>query len=227
MSRLNHCSIWSDDSDYTCDDDKVVAYGSMWEITGRLKYMNILANLPEKNGDKCVLHEDARKYDSLLELGSDWGHNFPVLYNVANRITGIDSAQISEDNAKVMHREASFVRGDIDALRFKDDEFDIVCSTHVLEHSSNVSRLVSEINRMTIIGGYSVHIVPSIMQFQYQECGNDFHWTPLNHKEWLLCFENHGFEIITSRFGWCGNQEDFNFIARKIVRYKFLKEIYE
>lgn len=59
-------------------------------------------------------------------------------------------------------RRAMHARADITAIPFRSHSFDLVHSCHVLEHVKDDNAALSEIARVTAIGGYVLTMVPTV-----------------------------------------------------------------
>ena len=81
---------------------------------------------------------------TILDVGSGRGYLARVLKEKGLEVTGIDLREPTESN-----RGFAFVRGDIGAkLPFADGSFDVVVSTHVMEHVKFPATLAAEMWRV-------------------------------------------------------------------------------
>lgn len=114
-----------------------------------------------------------KKYVKILELGCGIGYYSAFLSKIADQVIATDlevtditthspGLQITRDflaeldihNVNVMHASA-------ENLPFEDNSFDMVFSSHVLEHVPDVKKGVSEINRVLKPGGINFCVVPT------------------------------------------------------------------
>lgn len=93
----------------------------------------------------------------VLELGSGTGIQLKFISGVAKSAVGIDvqNGQYSE------HRIANVRDYDGKTIPFPDDSFDLVFSSHVLEHLTDEPQLYSEMARVLRPGGTAIHVVPT------------------------------------------------------------------
>ncbi len=213
--------IEDDDKDILLSCGDTIKRSTVWDISGKMKYLHLFSNIITSNG-LCITNGSSIKFNSLLELGCDWGHNFATLEGLSDTVFGIEKEQWCVDTGHDLGR-TNIIQGDIDLLPYNDRFFDCVCSAHTLEHSSNIKNLMLGINRVTKSGGWSAHIVPSITNISLQEGRNDFHKSSLNWRGWLKAFEKYGFHIMNYFWMWAGNQEDFSIIAQKDIDYSLYK----
>ena len=88
----------------------------------------------------------------VLELGCGTGRLLARLSEVADEAVGVD---LSEGMAAKARARGLRVRvGDLCALPFDDDAFDLVCSFKVLAHVENIHGALREAARVTRPGGY-------------------------------------------------------------------------
>lgn len=114
-----------------------------------------------------------KKYASILELGCGIGYYSAFLSTIADQVTATDlevtdptthspGLQLTRDflkklgvsNVTVKHASA-------EELPFADNSFDMVFSSHVLEHVPDVNKGILEINRVLKPGGINFCVVPT------------------------------------------------------------------
>lgn len=98
------------------------------------------------------INPDAR----VLELGSGTGYALGKIRECYPNVSGLE----------VQGSSYSFVDTDIQFfdgknIPFDDETFDVVFSSHVLEHVPHIDELLSEIFRVLKPGGVSLHVLPS------------------------------------------------------------------
>lgn len=99
----------------------------------------------------------AGKNLSLLEIGAGTGAQAAALTAHFGTVTAVDMAGTSYATARV------FPVQDYDGRRlpFADASFDIVYSSHLLEHVPDLVALSGEIRRVLRPGGMAIHVVPT------------------------------------------------------------------
>jgi len=114
-----------------------------------------------------------KKYVKILELGCGIGYYSAFLSKISDEVIATDletidplthspGLQITRDfltdlgmtNVVVMHASA-------EDLPFEDNTFDLVFSSHVIEHVPNVNKAIHEINRVLKPGGINFCVVPT------------------------------------------------------------------
>jgi glycosyltransferase involved in cell wall biosynthesis len=83
---------------------------------------------------------------SVLDIGCNDGVGMETIKGLGHKVTGIDISKRKVDVA--VQNGLNAVHGYMEELPFKDNEFDTVFCSHVLEHSKDITKAVSEINRV-------------------------------------------------------------------------------
>lgn len=101
----------------------------------------ICEQIREKDKDKVV---------KILDAGCGGGFITDLLArNVENvELIGLEYTREAIDIAKAANQEISFVQGDIYAIPFEKNEFDLVLCTEVLEHLERPDRALRELTRV-------------------------------------------------------------------------------
>lgn len=101
----------------------------------------ICEQIREKDKDKVV---------KILDAGCGEGFITDLLArNVENvELIGLEYTREAIDIAKAANQEISFVQGDIYAIPFEKNEFDLVLCTEVLEHLERPDRALRELTRV-------------------------------------------------------------------------------
>lgn len=102
-------------------------------------------------------HSDLFTSKDLLEIGSGTGVQLKQLANLCRSAVGIEVA----DSFYAPHRVADIQQYDGIHIPFPDRSFDIVFSSHVLEHITDEEAVHREMQRVLREGGVSVHVVPT------------------------------------------------------------------
>src|SRR5437660_12608686 len=99
------------------------------------------------------LFGDARR---VLELGAGSGLQASIIAS-----WGLDVATVDLPAREREARHFTVVEYDGVRLPFPDDTFDVVYSSSVLEHVTNLPALLAEVARVTRPNGRSLHTVPT------------------------------------------------------------------
>lgn len=101
---------------------------------------NIIKTIKSINGIGTVL--DAGCGEGIITKNIT--NNFP-----GKKITGIDISENAVMRAKAMVPEVHFEKGDITALKYTDNFFDLTLALEVLEHLPNPEKALIELKRIT------------------------------------------------------------------------------
>lgn len=112
------------------------------------------AHEKELNSIINYIKKKLKIFDNVLDAGCGEGHLCILLKKKGfSNISGID---ISEGNIKIAKKinkdsklNINFNLGDAENIQFEDEFFNLVFSTHVLEHLPNIDNGVKEIYRLT------------------------------------------------------------------------------
>lgn len=95
---------------------------------------------------------------SVLDLGCAGGFMSEALAGKGARVKGIDPAiaaiEVARSRANVMGQDIKYSTGIGEELPYEDGEFDTVVCVDVLEHVSNLTKVVAEITRVLQPGGF-------------------------------------------------------------------------
>ena len=193
------------------EDGTVIDHGKMWEFLTRYRTLIKLANITDING-KCIIRQDAIKYDTALELGCDWGHCFEAIHSGFKDVFGIEVMKSSVELGTSLGR--NIAHGIMEDLPYRNAVFDIVISNHVLEHSTDIEKTIKEIKRVTKHNGWGLHTLPLDVDGSKLATGG-FHNVHLSGNEFIELFTNNGFNLVNSFYLWNHDKEDFTMILRK------------
>ena len=121
-------------------------------------------------------HIEKTKPKKVLDVGSGRGFYLRSLagYKFIDSLIGIETKDeyLSKANSYLKNRKAKLMKGDVYALPFKDNSFDCVILSEVLEHLGDEKKALKEINRVLKRHGSLLLTVPH----------HDFpwHWDPVN-----------------------------------------------
>jgi len=96
-------------------------------------------------------------HSRVLEIGGGTGFQARQLQAMGHSVESIDRPGSSHPE----HREFTVREFDGTAIPFPAAEFDLVFSSHVIEHVADLPRLLAEIRRVLKPGGLSLHLMPS------------------------------------------------------------------
>lgn len=221
-----HCFKLSDKPEFLTTksmEGKVIHHDSLWTLLSRFNIMVLLANVTY-NGRSVLhtlLHGDFKLdnpkslvFDNTLELGCDFGHTWSIYKSFSKNVYGVEISDMALLGKSIGN---NIVHSDMAVLPYDDNFFDLIVSSHALEHA-NITALeqVKEIYRVTKVGGWSAHILPCTPD-NISEKANNFHTCCLNYKEWIEVFNDVGFTVTNNFFGWATNQEHWYIIAQKTI----------
>jgi len=104
---------------------------------------------------------------SILELGAGTGYQLSKIQKRYNNVIGID---IDTSSYSDLYGNVITYNGKV--LPFKDESFDVIFSSHVMEHISDLGNYNKEISRVLKDNGRVIHVLPShVWRF----------WTSLMH----------------------------------------------
>lgn len=109
----------------------------------------------------------ANKRVNVLDLGCGGGNIDGYLKTAYPKwdITGIDISSSSLKIAKETFPNVSFLKASADNLPFKDKSLDLVISFDTLEHFIDLKKVISEVKRVLVAGGYFYVAIPLEKQF--------------------------------------------------------------
>lgn len=112
---------------------------------------------------------------NILEIGCGDGLALELLYNEGFNVKGLD---ISPEKVKIARDHGlDVIEGLMEDLPFEDKEFDTTLCFHTLEHSSDIDKALSEIER---VSHRAIIIVPI-----EESTGNPAHYSPIASGEYL------------------------------------------
>lgn len=177
----------------------------------------------KRRARRIIKAVEPKKGEKIIDLGCGTGYYLYLLSNLPLNLslTGFDYDQKALSEAKTMlaDKKIKFIVGNIHKMPFKENSFDKVVSSEVLEHLENDNLALKETYRILKKGGSLVISVPSI--------NYPFFWDPLN---WILqhFFKTH---IKTGFFSglWSGHIRLYDLLElrKKIEKAGFKIEIAE
>ncbi len=91
------------------------------------------------------------KVDSVLDVGCGEGFTLNKLYEnkIGERLEGVDFLKTAIKLGRKIHPNLILNQGDIYGLKYKDNTFDLVMATEVLEHLEDPKRGLKELIRVS------------------------------------------------------------------------------
>lgn len=114
-----------------------------------------------------------KKYDKVLEIGCGMGYYSAFLSKLANEVvaTDIEFEDVTIHSIglnktidflnKLNVKNVQVIPASAESLPFEDNSFDMVFSSHVLEHVPDRNKAIAEINRVLKPGGINFCVVPT------------------------------------------------------------------
>ncbi len=107
-----------------------------------------------------ILQQLASNAHKILDLGCGEGSRLKIL--AKNKVAlGIDISQVAINMAKKKYPKIKFIKADLERIPIVGENFDLVYSAYVLEHSTNPEKILSEAIRLASDDGYLVLIAPN------------------------------------------------------------------
>ncbi|SRR6266487_1849512 len=109
------------------------------------------------------IKENTKARDEILDVGCGEGKIWQLFPNL--HVTGLD---FSEDNLKKAKRYLKPVLGTAEKLPFKDNSFDMVIASEIMEHLIHPDKLLTEIDRVLKKGGRAFITFPNTACLQWR-----------------------------------------------------------
>lgn len=165
------------------------------------KFKNIYENYDSLPNRKTDLNKKSINYicnnldgnhnSKIVEIGCGNGYLLNIIVSLGyNDITGCDIVD------QKLGKNIKFVKGNIEKLPFRDNEFDIVLCNHTLEHVLNLDKAVKELLRIT-----RKKIIITVPRQRYYKYTFDLHIHFFPEKSYLIkaigldkydCVNNNG-----------------------------------
>lgn len=148
--------------------------------------------------------------NSILDVGCGEGFTLNKLSNegIGKNLEGVDFLQTAIDLGKKAHPKLTLKQGNIYDLEYKNDSFDLVMATEVLEHLDDPRKGLKELIRVS--KKYILLSVPNEPFFiganflrgkNLKRWGNDIehiqHWNSIGFKKFV---KKEGLRIVSSRY---------------------------
>ena len=146
-----------------------------------------------------------KKDDAMLDVGCGVGL-MSWFFSRKCKVYGID---VSYDSVKFASRNkrTQFVTGDALALPFKDNSFDYIITSEVMEHVEDGSSFVRELKRVTKPSGIIILSTPSLdgllrVSKVCHSHGSEYHHRAgYSKKELVPMFRKNGLKVLKVRYG--------------------------
>jgi ubiquinone/menaquinone biosynthesis C-methylase UbiE len=123
---------------------------SEYSLTHRLRFIKILTLL------------NLQKQDRVLEVGSGSGYFIGRIAQNADFTVGLEYVHQNTLSATIRWKATSFVTGDAINLPFRENSFDKILCTEVIEHIENDSCFIEEAYRVLKVNGILVITTPNL-----------------------------------------------------------------
>lgn len=120
------------------------AYGALYERTGHVQELQGETDLNEACTQEILKTVKGKK---VLEVGAGRGYLAGKLAP-NNKVTASDIVINQKTKDKYKGSGIEFVEANAEHLPFKDNEFDVVITTHTLEHVKDLPATVAELKRV-------------------------------------------------------------------------------
>lgn len=176
-----------------------------------------------------IMSNILRHNENVLDAGFGSGVYSFSLAGKARNIEAIDIADEKVANARRINifRNINFRQGDLCSLKFKDNSFDLIICSDVLEHIKDDERAFSELARVLKKNGRLLITVPSnsgknkktYKEYHHERAG----YSVKDVEE--LCRKNN-LSVVKAGGYSCSLTEIFSDISYKIVNTKFFLGVF-
>jgi len=133
---------------------------NIWETD---KYYEISKKASTQNIHPKILEvkEIAKNCKQVLEVGCGEGSKLDFVCGHKPKGTGVDISTKAITLASKQFPAQKFIKANGEKLPFADNLFDLVYSFFTLEHTQNPEKVIQEMTRVTINGGYLALLAPN------------------------------------------------------------------
>lgn len=117
-------------------------FSALYERTSHVQELQGETDLNQQCTDEILKNISGK---TVLEVGCGRGY-LANLMSQKHEVTGCDI--VIPKDLETKFPQVNFVAGNIQSLKFKDNSFDTVVSTHTLEHVQNLPEAVAELRRI-------------------------------------------------------------------------------
>ncbi len=133
----------------------------------------------------------------LLEIGCGNGNYLALMSRWGWATEGLDFDQAAVSKAR--QKGLNVIRGDLEFQRYPDCCFDVVFSSHVIEHVTDPAALVAESLRVLKPGGRCIVVTPNVLSWSHRLFGR--HWRGLEPPRHLHLFTPQSLRNLAASCG--------------------------
>lgn len=170
-------------------------YVNRSDLLGRL--LGLLLHLSPgrvADADFSIFYQPYRDGANLLDVGCGNGRMIAKMQAAGWQVMGIDFDPIAIESARTQGLDAHV--GRIEEIDFPSDSFDVVASSHVLEHVHDPEQFLKESLRLVKPGGRLLVITPNARSTGSTYFGR--HWRGLEPPRHLHLFTPHSLANLAS-----------------------------
>lgn len=91
-----------------------------------------------------------------LDAACGTGRYAEFLYSLGHKVTGVDLSTEILKKAKTRNQYINFIQGNLTSLPLDDSEFDLTICALAISHYPNITKILSELKRVTRPGGHII-----------------------------------------------------------------------
>ncbi len=208
----------------TADEQKVVVDSKIKKLA--LKIFGI-PHTEMRNRSRLIMHNSKlNRTDKVLDAGCGiglYGLNYAIKQKAD--VIGVDMSKDKIENAEKLKKSLGitnikFEKGDLTNLKFKDNSFDFVLCSDVLEHIPNDKKALKELARVLKKGGSLILTFPYLSEHSQEVMKKFGHARPGYNEEIMgkLAKENNlkiekmtGYTYFFGKIAWYINEKTFRF----------------
>lgn len=138
---------------------RVILEKNIWGTKKYFQRINSLDDLSHPGFERIRYY--FHNLGKILDVGCADGTKLATLGDLTTQKWGIDIGDAALKAGKQKHPEINFSKGEGEKLPFRDNFFDGVVSTFVLEHTKNPRRVILEMKRVAKKGGLLIILAPN------------------------------------------------------------------
>lgn len=143
------------------------------------------------------LSVSAEHQDCLLDVGCGDGEALDILRLLGWQVVGVELDGKAVAAARA--RDLDVRHGDLAAAGFANDSFDVVTSSHVIEHVHDPLAFLIEQKRVLKTGGRLVAVTPNARGWTHTRYGGN--WRPLEPPRHLVIFTPASLKVLAVAAG--------------------------